>query len=147
MSKVAAAALATPACVLAAGLALALMFGVVGRHPMWPDGNFNLSEAAAVRDEAEVVRLIEYGENPNSRRDVRPGLLFDSTVRLTPLEAAVASQRAEMVGLLLSNGAVLDPALWNQLTCLDNDGEVSVVLERYRPAGVTLRCEGVSPPW
>jgi|SRR5215510_6417480 len=140
-------ALAAPACVLAAGLAVALLLGAVGRHPMWPHRELNLSEAAAVRDEAEVVRLIEYGEDPNGRREIRPGLLFDSVVRLSPLEAAVASQRAEMIELLLANGALMDAALWNRLRCLARGHEVPLALERHRPAGAIMRCEGIERPW
>ena len=57
--------LAAPGCLLAAGLAVALGLAAFGRHPMWLHEPGNLSEAAAVRDVAEIVRLIEYGENPN----------------------------------------------------------------------------------
>jgi|SRR2546422_2874629 hypothetical protein len=147
MGKWAAVALATPACVLAVGLALALMLGVVGRNPMWPRYDLNLSEAAGVRDQAEVVRLIGLGEDPNGRRDIRPGLLFHVSVRLTPLEAAVASQRAEMVERLLANGALMDAVVWNRLRCLSRGREVPLVLERHRPPGGVMRCEGVIRPW
>jgi hypothetical protein len=68
---------AAPGCLLAAGSALALVLAAFGRHPMWPDVAVNLSEAAATRNEAEVVRLIGAGENPNESREVRAGLLFD----------------------------------------------------------------------
>ena len=140
-------ALAAPACVLAAGLALALALGAFGHHPMWPHHPLNLSEAAAVRDEAEVVRLIGYGEDPNVRRDIRPGVLFNYAVRLTPLEAAVASRRAQMVERLLANGALMDADLWNSLRCLARGHEVPHVLDRHRPEGAGLRCEGISRPW
>src|SRR5712691_5971156 len=146
MGTWAAAALATPACVLAVGLALSLALGVVGRHPMWPRYDLNLSEAASVRDEAEVVRLIGSGEDPNGRRDIRPGVLFDYAVRLTPLEAAVASQRAEMVEQLLANGALMDAVVWNRLKCLSRGSEVPLVLEQHRPPGGVMRCEGVIRP-
>ena len=145
MDKWAAVGLAAPSCVLAAGLAVALVLGAVGRHPMWRHQDLNLSESAAVRDEAEVVRLIENGEDPNRPRDIRPGVLFDYAVRLTPLEAAVASQRAEMVERLLANGALMDAAVWNRLRCAARGNEVPVALERHRPAGAVTRCDGIRP--
>jgi hypothetical protein len=145
MDKWAAACLAAPACVLVVGLAAALLLGAAGRHPMWRHQELNLSEAAAARDEAEVVRLIGHGEDPNTPRDIRPGLLFGYATRLTPLEAAVASQRAEMVERLLANGALMDAALWNRLRCAARGNEVPVALERHRPPGAMMRCDGVSP--
>lgn len=113
---------------------------------MWPDHRLNLSEAAAASDEAEVVRLIGHGEDPNIRRDIRPGLLFDHAVRLTPLEAAVVSQRTVMVERLLGNGALMDAVTWNQLRCLADGYEMPPFLDRRRPAGAVMRCEAVSVP-
>ena len=66
--------LAAPGSPLTAALAVALVLAAFGRHPMWPDEpvNLNLSEAAAVRDSGEIVRLVERGENPDAARNVRP---------------------------------------------------------------------------
>jgi hypothetical protein len=99
----AAVALAAPGCLLAAASAVALMLAAFGHHPMWPHQPTNLAEAAGVRDEAEVARLIEDGENPNVRYPIRPGLIFDVPTRLTPLEAAVAADDAQMVTRLLDD--------------------------------------------
>ena len=137
-------ALAAPAGVLAAGLALSLVLGAFGRNPIWPDQHLNVSEAAAARDEAEVLRLIAHGEDPNIPRDVRPGLLVDRVVRVTPLEAAVLSQRGVMVERLLANGAVIDDTAWNRLRCLAEGNEAAHVLDRHRPAGAVMRCDGVT---
>jgi hypothetical protein len=133
--------------VLAIALAVVLTLAAAGRHPLWRHDDLNLSEAASVRDEAEVVRLIRRGEDPNSRRDIRPGLLFDHAARLTPLEAAVASERAEMVERLIVNGAQLDAVLWNQLRCLAHGNEVPLALERHLPPGAAMHCENVTRPW
>ena len=84
--------LAAPGCLLAIGLAVALGLAAFGRHPMWPHEQANLSEAAAIRDVAEIVRLIERGDNPNAARNIRAGLLREMAVRLTPVQAAVASK-------------------------------------------------------
>jgi hypothetical protein len=99
-----------------------------------------------VRDEAEVVRLIEQGHDPDARYDIRPGLIFTYATRLTPLEAAVATDDPQMVRLL-AKGAVMDAALWTYLRCIAEGDEVPPTLDQYRPAGTLLRCDGVSAPW
>lgn len=147
MSRWAAVALAAPGCLLAAVSAVALILAAFDRHPMWPHQPVNLAEAAGVRDEAEVVRLIEQGYDPNVRYAIRPGLIFDFPLHLTPLEAAVAADDVQMVGRLLVSGVVMDTALWTYLRCIADGDEVPPILDRYRPAGALLRCEGVSPPW
>ena len=147
MSKWAAVALASPGCLLAAASVVVLTLAAFDHHPMWPHQASNLAEAAAVRDEAELVRLIERGEPPNGRYAVRPGLLFDSPILLTPLEAAVAADDAEMIRRLLTSGIAMDAALWTHLRCIAEGDDVPPTLELYRPPGAVLRCDGVRPPW
>ena len=139
--------LAAPGCLLAAASAVALILAAFDRYPMWPHQPTNLAEAAGVRDEAEVVRLIEQGNDPNVRYAIRPGLIFDFPIRLTPLEAAVAAADGQAVGRLLANGALMDTALWIYLRCIAEGDEVPQALDRHRPAGALLRCDGVTPPW
>jgi hypothetical protein len=136
----AAAAAAVPACLLAIAFAVALTLAMLGRHPLWPRETLNLSEAAGVDDEAEVVRLIEHGEDPNVSRQVRAGLLAADPLRVTPLEAAVASANPSMIATLLTNGATLDGAIWNQLRCRADHEEVAAMLDAHRPSGATVDC-------
>ena len=138
--------LAAPGCLLAAGLAVALGLAAFGRHPMWPHEPGNLSEAAAVRDVAEIVRLIESGENPNITRNIRAGLLREMAVRLRPLEAAVASKDPYTVSVLLANGAAVDAPLWNRVRCLAEGQEMQALLDQWRPADVVMRCDSVDVP-
>ncbi|MSO82609.1 MAG: hypothetical protein EXQ53_04865 [Acidobacteria bacterium] len=137
-------ALAAPGSLLTAGLGVALVLAAFGRHPMWPYEPVNLSEAAAVRDEAEIVRLVERGEDPDAARNVRAGLLLDVAVRVTPLEAAVASKDPQIVRVVLANGAAVDASLWNRLRCLTESQEMMALLDQLRPAGVVMRCDDVS---
>lgn len=94
-------ALAAPGCAFAAGLAVALAAGVGGRDPIWPDHRLTLSEAVVTRAEADMIRLLEEGADPNTPYEVRPGLLADGAVRVTPLEAAVMSGNADLIARLL----------------------------------------------
>ena len=146
-SRWATVALATPGCLLAAASAIALILAAFDRHPMWPHQPANLAEAAGVRDETEVIRLIQQGYDPNVRYPIRPGVIFDFPIRLTPLEVAVAADDGRMVGRLLTNGAAMDAALWTYLRCIAEGDEVPPTLARYRPAGALLRCDRISPPW
>jgi hypothetical protein len=140
-STFAAVASAAPGCILAIASVVSLALAIVDAHPMWPHEPLNISEAASVDDEAEVVRLIERGEDPDGRRPVRAGLLGGSSVHVTPLEAAVAAKNPSVIATLLANGATLDAIGWNDLRCRADDKEVALMLEAHRPAGATVRCD------
>ena len=106
--------------VAAFGLAAIVVGGwVVGVHPFWPTPEVTLSEAAATRDAGELYRLLVYeGHDPNRPWRVRAGMLSSVEAQVTPLEAAVATGRPEIVGLLLEHGAsVGDAAVRTALIC------------------------------
>jgi hypothetical protein len=70
----------------------------------------NLSDAPALRDGGEVSRLPAEGHDPNSTCVVRRGFLRDHEMRLTPIEAARAAGRGEIVQVLVDAGAVPESA-------------------------------------
>lgn len=134
--------IAAPGCLLTVILAGMLVMGVFGRPPE----PVNLSEAAATSDEAEVVRLIEFGEDPNVARDIRPGLLSAETVRLTPLEAAVEAGDPNVVNHLFNRGVLLDANLWTRVRCRADNPEITALLDQRRPSQLELRCDGTNTP-
>jgi hypothetical protein len=140
-------AVAIPGCILAAASLVALMLAAFGEYPMWPHEEVNLAEAAGVREEAEVVRLIERGQDLNESYPVRTGLLFERPAKLTPLEAAVINNDPAMVALLFANGAAVDGPSWLALRCFAGNSRVSSVLDLHRPAAVSLECAGRKTPW
>jgi hypothetical protein len=96
----------SPLLMLFAGTLVVVGGWIVGAKPFWPVTNLTLSEAVVTRDAGEVVRLIERERvDPNHSWPVRAELLETSPI--TPVEAAVATRRGEMVVLLLRHGAVL----------------------------------------
>jgi hypothetical protein len=100
---------------------------------LWPAQRVTLAEAVATHDEAEIVRLIGFGEDPNGATSVRAGLLGARPARVTPLEAAVWSRDAEMLTLLLRNGAIVSDSELRALRCLndkEHDDKVRAVLEQ-----------------
>ena len=141
---------ALPGIVLTAWSALLMLGAAIGSHPVWRVEPLNLSEAAAMRDEATVVQLIANGDDPYARRQVRADLLFNDRVELTPIEAAIAGGRTEIVEIILFSSLRPAPAEWTRLRCLsDLEGarNINDVLDRYRPESATLACDGVTRPW
>jgi hypothetical protein len=136
---------ALPGLLLAAVSVVALAMAAFGRYPMWPHKKFTLAEAAGARDEAEVVRLIENGEDPNGRYPVREGLVFERAANLTPLEAAVLNDDPAIVRQLLARGALADATSWGALRCVAGS-RVAPVLDEYRPSP-SPDCAGIKTPW
>jgi hypothetical protein len=78
---------------------------VAGQPPFWTTEPLTLSEAAAFRDGGEVARMLATGLDPNASYPVRRGAVR-GRVEATPLEAAEAARRGEVVQLLREAGAV-----------------------------------------
>jgi hypothetical protein len=143
-------ATAAPAALLGVMTAGMLLRAVFGSHPLWHAEPINLSEAAALRDQATVVQLIRRGEDPYRRREVRADLLFNDRAELTAPEAAIASGRAEVMEAILFSAGRPAPAEWNRLRCLSGLQEtedIDEVLDRYKPDAAVLACSGITKPW
>jgi hypothetical protein len=130
------------------------LLALSGTHPLWTPEGVNMSEAAALRDAATVVALLRAGESADERRAVRAGIVSRHQVSLTPLEAAIAARRPEVVEVILWAGPRLDDGAWRHARCLaalSSDEELGPVVERYRPAaiGADVRphCAGIRQPW
>ena len=143
-------ALSLPGALLIVATAAMLAGLPFGIDPLWHVEPLTLPEAAALRDNGEVVRLIDLGEDPNRAGPVRPDILRNDAVVLTPLEAAVGARRADMVDLLFENGAVMNAAMWTRLICFAgrvDAGDVKDVLDAHRPAGASDACDQIQTPW
>lgn len=144
-------ALALPAATLAATCTVFVALAAAERHPLWASQPLNMSEAAALRDAATVLRRLRAGEGAGERRSVRAGYLFDRPVTATPLQAAVAAKRPEIVELLLEAGAATMPDEWVSARCLAaraREAELERLLDAYQPAGTTTRdCADEAVPW
>jgi hypothetical protein len=122
--------------------------GKLAGDGLWPPDDVTLSEAAATRNNAEAVRLIERGANPNQPSRVRDGLLTSGyPVTIKPIEAAVGAQRADSVRTLLAHGAAVDQEELNVLRCLEQTHHDSGVREILAAQSTSdADCEGVRSP-
>lgn len=100
---------AAPAALLALTRVMFLVLAVWDVHPFWLWEPLNLAEAAALRDGGEVARLLAEGEDPNATYRVRHGFVRERPMQMTPMAAALAAKRDEIVQLLLDGGARPQP--------------------------------------
>jgi hypothetical protein len=115
---------------------------------LWPPDNVTLSEALATRNNAEALRLMGQGDDPNRPARVRDGLLTNGyAVTIKPIEAAVGAQRADSVRMLLTNGVLVDDAERRMLLCLEQTRRDPGVRELLvAESDDQLNCDGVRSP-
>lgn len=135
-------------CVALAGVSLWWTLGALAAGGLWPADDVNLAEAVATRNNAEALRLIARGADPNASARVRDGLLTNGyDVTLTPVEAAVAAQRADSLRTLLAEGVRVDPHELLVLRCLERVRSESAVREMLDArASSEPACAGVRLP-
>ena len=143
---------------LAAAMALtSTAAAIVGRNPLWRTAELNLSEAAAVRDLATMVRLIRGGADPDARYRIRPDLLWAHESRLTPFEVALATGTPEVAEIWLRSRGPLEASVWIRAKCgarLDPGASIEPVVDQHRPADLDAGafdaqrdCAGVLRTW
>lgn len=147
MGRWATVAVTAPGCLLAVATTVALAMASCGRHPLWSQEPMSLSEAASVRDEGEVARLIEDGADYDVRYRVRAGLVFGTATWLTPLEAAIAADDPQIVRALVGYGPPLNAERWTYLRCIAGGNEVPPLLDSLRGSDVQPDCGRVQSPW
>ena len=139
--------IATP-CAALALLSAWWSVGLPLGRGLWPADEVTLAEAIATRNNAEALRLIESGSDPNRAGSVRDGLLTNGyDVVVLPVEAAVAAQRADSLRMLLANGASVDDREWRVLRCLERarrDSGVREILDARVPGEPT--CDDIRLP-
>lgn len=145
-------AVGLPGAVLALGTAVMMLGAINDSPPWWRVDPVNMSEAAALRDQATVVAMMANGEDPYVRREIRADLVFNNRVALTPIEAGIAAHRSEIVDIILFSARTPpDGTAWSYLRCLaqlEGDEDVTEVVDRYRPESATApTCDDVKRPW
>ena len=107
----------------------------------------SVAEAAGNRDVADVV-MMSATTDMNRAELARIPLRLHAPAMLTPLEAAVVSERAYMITLVHDRGARLDPATVRRLRCIaqarKDRGTIAYLAQLDAGA---LSCEGVPIPY
>jgi len=113
-----------PLAVALPGLVVALLTGVSGVGALIADRPLvlapvprNVAEAAGNRDVADVV-VMAPSSDMNRPMPARIPLRMRNEALLTPLEAAVISERAYMIRLVRDHGARLGPDQLRTLRCI-----------------------------
>jgi hypothetical protein len=101
-------------------LAAVVLAEVAGAHPFTPGPPRNAAEAAAMRDDASLLRLLIGSGGADQVAFVRPGILGEQGVLATPAEAAVLSHDRGALDLIAPR------AVWTgveraHLACLARD--------------------------
>jgi hypothetical protein len=136
---------ALPCIALAALSAWWIAGGLFGAG-LWPPDSVTLAEAVATRNNAEALRLISLGADPNRPSRVREGLLTSGyDVVVTPVEAAVGAQRADSLRMLLANGAVVDERELRVLRCYERTRRDSGVREILDARSQSLPSTALGP--
>lgn len=122
---------------------------LAGHDRFWVTQPLTLPEAAALKDDAEVLWAIRRGVDPNARALVRAGVISDRERLLTPAEAAVASRRVQMLHFLVQQGARMDADTRRSLLCFARRVEAGEIVEylELEPGAAQVSCEGVALPW
>ena len=143
-------ALALPVLAGLAAAALILAATLIGYRALAAPLDLTMSEAAVLRDEAEVLRQIANGSDPNVAQPIRPGIFNDDSLVMTPFEAAIAARHVEVVQLLAGNGARLDESNLPRLICLARRSaaaDILAFLEARSASSPAADCSGVRLPW
>ena len=144
-------ALALPALAWIAAGTVVLVAALFGYRALAAPADLTLSEAAVLRDEAELLRQIGHGAAPDVEYTIRRGMLSDQDYVMTPLEAAIAAGHAEVVQLLADHGATLSGANLPRLICLarlSEAADIAAFLASRSPRGAAaVDCSGVRLPW
>ena len=136
------------------GAVVALLTGVSGVSALVADRPLILAptprtvaEAAGNRDVADVV-VMSAAADMNQPAPARIPLRLHERAMLTPLEAAVISERAYMIRLVRDRGARLDAQQVRTLRCIaearKDRGTIAYLAEVDASA---LNCDGVKIPY
>jgi hypothetical protein len=143
-----------PAAIALPGIAVALLTGLSGVSALLADRPLilapvpaNVSEAAGNRDVADVL-VMSGAADMNRAEPARIPLRMRNQATLTPLEAAVISERAYMIRMVRDYGATLDANQLRTLRCIararNDRGTIAYLAEIDSSP---LDCDGVLIPY
>jgi hypothetical protein len=119
-----------------------------GQPLIWAPSRVTLSEAVAMSDLGESIRLLTLGADPNARYELAGVFRSDAHATLTPLEAAVLTRELYMMDVVVDHGARIDERNTRTLQCLARAVDAPAVAEYLAERSTRVEsCEGVVLPW
>jgi hypothetical protein len=142
-------AVAAPPVVLLTMALVVLISGALGHHPLWPDSRPTISEAIILRDLGALSQALEARPDLQRRYPVRPGMVTDKALELTPFEAALAARRDDVVGFLAQRNITPSTGERQRLRCLAAQQGAVEVLRLFGGAPATGSCTAAESrvPW
>ena len=127
--------------VLATAGVLCFFVSELAGHTFLSDGPpANIAEAAGLGSAAELLRMLREGHDPHVILPVRPEIISSTVTRVTGLEAAVWSRKAQLIDVLNRYGALADPEDFRHAFCLARDVGVDEIVNYLAKSG-TPACE------
>jgi len=111
-------AVGLPGVLVAVAVFVVLLMRAAGLAPFEAADRMTLPEAAALESEADVVRLLRSGADPNQPAWVRRTRLRAVHAPMTPMQAAMTSRHVSVMTLLADAGARVTPAEMPVLWCI-----------------------------
>lgn len=135
--RILALAVATPVVLATVAVLTFSALELGGETPLSYGPVRNIAEAAGLGHASEVLRLLASGQDPNQVWVVRRGIISSTITKVSALEAAVWSRRAQLVELMDRRGAIVDAESRRQLACLANDlpNPVKEIADYLSPQG------------
>ena len=143
-----------PVAVALPGIVVALLTGLSGVSALLADRPLilapvprNVAEAAGNRDVADVVVMSD-ATDMNQPALARVPLRLHEPAMLTPLDAAVISERGYMIRLVHDRGARLDPDILQRLRCIAQARKDRGTIAYLAQLDSTpLNCDSVTIPY
>jgi len=132
-------AITAPSLLATVAVLTFLALDLAGRTPLSHGPVRNIAEAAFLAQGSEVLRLFRAREDPMRAWPVRPEITSSAVMRVTALEAAVWSRRAQVIELFDRQAAIVDDETRRHLLCLAHDLRVQEVID-YLSQRATADC-------
>jgi hypothetical protein len=126
---------AAPPVLATAGVLVFSLSELSGRTLLSDGPPANIAEAAGLGSAAEMLRMLRAGQNPHVVLPIRPEIISSTVTRVTGLEAAVWSRKAQLIEVLEREGALADPEDRRHVFCLARDLDVGEIVAHLAPAG------------
>ncbi len=131
---------AVPIAVVTLGVLRFAVYESAGETPWSLGPPRNIAEAAGLGVGSEILRMLREGQDPHRVWPVRREVISSTITRVTAIEAAVWSRKAQVIELLDREGVLADPSARQRVFCLSRDLPVDEISDYLTKAGPLAPC-------